>query len=638
MILPDDDHLAPLTMILSPRTLRPYRRAVAILLAAMTAAAAAEPPQASTTTAVPPPVIHLIQPGAGESFGPVRRLFAAGHIAPATGTLTINGLGVDYTTQGQFLKTLEVQPGTFTVSVLLTVGESSAAVRRDIPIAAPTGPPAGERAEILPVEPSTHVALKAGDWLRAAAWARPGGRMRFQVKGLTDDIEMPELAGPSGGTSYAEFTKEVSAPGGFYAGAVHLDPERPVRRGEVEFKFEHPRAGKAKARAPGRVDAERYFWRVARVTAKAAPARAGPEDSMNHFFPQGTRLLLDGRIGNRWRIRLSPPEEAWIEEKHIELLPEGTPPASARLETIIVRSSETHTEVDFMVNAPVPATVSVEPGGEVKVSFHQTRANTDWIVYDETDPLVREVRWKQESSEKVSALIRLDPAAVLWGWSLRRQSDRATLILRQAPRRRGLWAFEGLTVILDPGHGPDTGTVGSLATLERDVAFALARRVKERIERRGARVVMTRASETDPTSLQRRPEIAVESGGDVFLSLHFNSLPQGVDPRQKPRGFSTFYYHPQSLELARAMQFAFRASLPIPSEGLRFGNYLVVRMADMPAVLIEAAYLLLPEQESLILDPDFQDKLARSIADGLRAFLDKSLRPQESGPAKRRGR
>ncbi|WP_100341528.1 N-acetylmuramoyl-L-alanine amidase family protein [Mucilaginibacter auburnensis] len=90
------------------------------------------------------------------------------------------------------------------------------------------------------------------------------------------------------------------------------------------------------------------------------------------------------------------------------------------------------------------------------------------------------------------------------------------------------------TIILDPGHGvkPPNGSgkfsVGSSGTFstERGVTLMVAQKLQKAIEKdiSGVKVVLTRNSETD-VSLQRRPEIANENKGDLFISIHCNALP-----------------------------------------------------------------------------------------------------------------
>jgi len=94
------------------------------------------------------------------------------------------------------------------------------------------------------------------------------------------------------------------------------------------------------------------------------------------------------------------------------------------------------------------------------------------------------------------------------------------------------------TIIVDAGHGvkPDpsgpgkfsVGSAGIFST-ERGVTLMVAQKLQKAIEKdiEGVNVVMTRKTETD-ISLQRRPEIANENKGDLFISIHCNALPNKV--------------------------------------------------------------------------------------------------------------
>ena len=207
------------------------------------------------------------------------------------------------------------------------------------------------------------------------------------------------------------------------------------------------------------------------MSAKLAGTRSGPDAGQLYFFQQGTRFLIDGKAGERWRVRLAGAEEAWIDEKNVQLLPEGTPPPKALLETIVVRSSDSHADVEFTVGAPVPAVVSQEDG-IVKVSFYGTREHVNWIVYDDNDSFVREVRWRQENSDKAEAFIHLKKGERLWGYSLRRTGERYVLPCA-APLARAAATSSKASPGLDPATAPTRGHRPA-STREQDVNLSLA--------------------------------------------------------------------------------------------------------------------------------------------------------------------
>ncbi|MBI4371928.1 MAG: N-acetylmuramoyl-L-alanine amidase, partial [Elusimicrobia bacterium] len=71
---------------------------------------------------------------------------------------------------------------------------------------------------------------------------------------------------------------------------------------------------------------------------------------------------------------------------------------------------------------------------------------------------------------------------------------------------------------------------------------------------------------------------------------------------------------------ARALHAAYVRDVPLPDEGLKWGNLYVARLPAMPAVLVENAMMILPEQEVLLSDLAFRGRLAGAVVSGLKAF------------------
>lgn len=98
-------------------------------------------------------------------------------------------------------------------------------------------------------------------------------------------------------------------------------------------------------------------------------------------------------------------------------------------------------------------------------------------------------------------------------------------------------AYKIRTIIVDAGHGGrPSGTTGHYShgasgsySFERNVTLAIALKLQTAIEKNldGVKVVLTRNTEDD-VSFERRAEIANENRGDLFISIHCNSLPDKV--------------------------------------------------------------------------------------------------------------
>src|SRR5512143_425961 len=106
----------------------------------------------------------------------------------------------------------------------------------------------------------------------------------------------------------------------------------------------------------------------------------------------------------------------------------------------------------------------------------------------------------------------------------------AALLLSAAP------AF---VAVVDPGHGGEqTGATGPGGLREKQLTLQIARRVARRLERLGARVILTRAvDETVP--LEKRAALANVQKADLFLSIHLNAMPGRA--RAWTQGVETYF-------------------------------------------------------------------------------------------------
>ena len=180
-------------------------------------------------------------------------------------------------------------------------------------------------------------------------------------------------------------------------------------------------------------------------------------------------------------------------------------------------------------------------------------------------------------------------------------------------------ALRGKTIVIDPGHGGnDPGTIGTTyGSYEKTLNLATAIHLKRELELRGASVVMTRATDEEKPSLRERVAIAEQSGGDVFVSIHYNSA------AARASGILTFYYSgSKDKPLAAAIERRLAdAGLGLESLGLSFGNFHVVRENSLPAVLLELGFLTNPHDEELARTEDYQQAAARAIALGLEDYF-----------------
>ena len=94
-------------------------------------------------------------------------------------------------------------------------------------------------------------------------------------------------------------------------------------------------------------------------------------------------------------------------------------------------------------------------------------------------------------------------------------------------------------VIVDAGHGGgNLGTSSADGVHEKDVTLDIAERVRQLIVQRGFEAVMTRTAD-ETRSLRERAATANRRHGDIFVSIHLNSLRPS-----SARGIETYYLGP----------------------------------------------------------------------------------------------
>jgi len=340
------------------------------------------------------------------------------------------------------------------------------------------------------------------------------------------------------------------------------------------------------------------------------------------FFPKGVKMLADAKSGRRFRIKLSESESGWMESGQITMLPSGTQRPAALMGTVRTQKNEDNTSVSVSISQQVP--YKIETGdNEINAAFYYCSVYTNWIVYDSSDPVIDSIIWSQKDSQTCGLSIKLAPGKSVWGYNAFYSGQKFAIDLMYPPKISGQWPkpLSGLNVILDPGHSmkyspPYDGAIGPRGTLEPEVNLAIAKELEAKFSELGATVTLTRRG-TEEIPLTERPNIAWKAGGNIFLSIHNNGIADGEDPFAIPRGFSVYYYHPYSKELAGRIHKSYVKNISLPDEGLRFGDYRVLRITQMPGVLVESAYLMFPQQEEMLLSREFHKKLAGTLLEGV---------------------
>lgn len=177
-------------------------------------------------------------------------------------------------------------------------------------------------------------------------------------------------------------------------------------------------------------------------------------------------------------------------------------------------------------------------------------------------------------------------------------------------------SLAGRVVVLDPGHGAANKGVTSKGITESEVVFDIARRVEGRLVALGVTVFLTRGKDQDPDDVQRS-DFANQTGADVTISLHCDALDNA-----EANGVSAYFYghdahgfdSPTGTRLADLLLREICARTAMRDCRSHPKTWELLRRTKMPTVRLDLGYLTNAHDAAILVNPDFRDHIAESIA------------------------
>jgi N-acetylmuramoyl-L-alanine amidase len=226
-----------------------------------------------------------------------------------------------------------------------------------------------------------------------------------------------------------------------------------------------------------------------------------------------------------------------------------------------------------------------------------------------------------------------------------------------------------LVIAIDPGHGgQDPGAIGLNGNREKIVTLAIARELARQINATpGYKAFLTRDTDVF-LPLHQRTRLAKQAKADMFVSIHADAA-----ENRAARGSSVYVLSTKGASSQRARWLAdkenaadliggvkvepgntlasvlldltqsgnLRASEDAASQVLtglgRIGphhkssveraNFAVLRTSDIPAMLVETAFISNPDEEQRLIDPVHQQRIARAVLDGVNGYFTRQPPP-----------
>jgi N-acetylmuramoyl-L-alanine amidase len=217
------------------------------------------------------------------------------------------------------------------------------------------------------------------------------------------------------------------------------------------------------------------------------------------------------------------------------------------------------------------------------------------------------------------------------------------------------------TVIIDPGHGGnDPGAIGPTGLKESEVTLGIALYLEKLLKNAGIPAFLTRGKDELPL-LEDRTSFANQKNGFVFVSIHANSV---LNHRPNAKGIETFVLsskyigasakdvadrenrasrtHPgvdtdlaliiadleesanikYSLDFAEIVQEKLVNYLKLENRGVKQAPFVVLKGANMVAILVEIAFISNPEEEKLLKNSEFLQKSAQALFEAIKYYIE----------------
>ena len=189
-------------------------------------------------------------------------------------------------------------------------------------------------------------------------------------------------------------------------------------------------------------------------------------------------------------------------------------------------------------------------------------------------------------------------------------------------------------IVLDAGHGkPDEGAQSSTGTTEAETNLKITLKVQSLLEQSGATVILTRSDDEaiydlDSKTLKQkkisdihnRVKIGNEAHADIFVSIHLNKIPQ-----EQYWGWQCFYKegNEQSIKLAKSLQENLNESIQKENKrvAMKLENVYIMKHVEIPISIVECGFLSNKEEEKMLLEDEYQNKLAWGIYNGIMDYF-----------------
>ena len=374
---------------------------------------------------------------------------------------------------------------------------------------------------------------------------------------------------------------------------------------EIDFVIERPKQIVSNQTASTLIEypiMTNFYVKTDNVPLRMTPIDEGI-NRISHLSKE-TRLLVNGEKSDFYRVYLNSKLNGWILKSNIEQR-ENEKIENSYLKISGLKTKEKNKfciyEIDLDGNTELHA-------AWYKIPFALKEENGLTLQLFNID------------SQVDNTYVLNIPAQKLMGYDTYYDGEKFILKVRKIPQIDVKKPLKNIIIAVDAGHGgSELGAIGCCGDKEKDINLAIAKNLRQELENRGAKVIMTREEDVD-LPLEERVKTARDKNAALLVSIHANALPDGADPN-KNKGTSVYYYHNQAKSLAENILNSMTTQLGTQNDKIRQKSLALVRPTSSVSVLIEVAYMINPDDYALLSDTRFQINCAKAIADGIEKYI-----------------
>ena len=326
------------------------------------------------------------------------------------------------------------------------------------------------------------------------------------------------------------------------------------------------------------------------------------------------KLKAVSKVGDKYCVQLSKNRQAYIEEEHVNVLPQNYT-ASSLTGNMRVWGDSSFDYVSLALTERLayqtfqqinPSTITVDVFGAT--------SNTNWITQMSSNKEITNVTYQQLDEDIFRINIQLKNKQH-WGHSIYYANNTLVMKVKRQPQSLLL---KDLVIAVDAGHGgSNKGAFGLTGVAEKDMTLAIAKELQLALEAEGATVLTTRLKDTTYDNHDRYTYYQ-EKNPDLLLSIHLNS---SADP-VTTKGVSTYYKHIGYRSLTQTiLQRMLQMGLAEYGNVGNF-NFLLNGFTEFPNVLVETLFISHPEDEMNVLTPAYRKQMADAMVQGLKDWLE----------------